>query len=161
MYDSLTWYFILITDRKDMETNSGQEKFIWLNAVIDDMIDIICSDKTMKNKLIFKNQKFAANASTFEKIAHLMNQRGASNDHKYRVSFSEAWNKFKKLVSACKSVSITQRTANGIARYQVEKGYRKWWGILWLFILKYTEHTELYLSSKKSKSAYTQKIKKV
>ena len=54
------------------------------------MIDIICSDKTMKNKLIFKNQKFAANASTFEKIAHLMNQRGASNDLKYRVSFSEA-----------------------------------------------------------------------
>ena len=48
MYDSLTWYFILITDRKDMETNFDQEKFILLNAVIDDMIDIICSDKTMK-----------------------------------------------------------------------------------------------------------------
>ena len=90
-----------------METNSGQEKFIWLNAMIDDMIDIICPDEIMKKKLIFRNQKFAANASIYEKIADLMNQRETKNDRKYRVSFSQTRNKFKKLVSECKSVSIT------------------------------------------------------
>ena len=98
--------------------------------MIDDMIDIICPDEIMEKKLIFKNQKFAANASIYEKIADLMNQRETKNDRKYRVSFSQTRNKFKKLVSECKSVSITQGTANGIARYQVEKSYRKWWEIL-------------------------------
>ena len=113
-----------------METKSGQEKFIWSNAMIDNMIDIICSDEILKKKLIFRNQKLAANTNSFEKIADLMNQRAANNDRKYRVSFSQARNKFKKLVSECKTVSLTKRPASGIARYQVEKGYGKWWDIL-------------------------------
>ena len=46
-----------------------------------------------------------------------MNQRAANNDRKYRISFSQARNKFKKFVSECKSVSLTHRTASGIARY--------------------------------------------
>ena len=102
--------------------------------MIDDMIDIICPDEIIKKKLIFRNQKFAANASIYEKIADLMNQRETKNDRKYRVPFSQTRNKFKKLVSECKSVSITQGTANGIARYQVEKSYRKWWEILFSLV---------------------------
>ena len=56
--------------------------------MIDDMIDIICPDEIMEKKLIFRNQKFAANASIYEKIADLMNQRETKNDRKYRVPFS-------------------------------------------------------------------------
>ena len=41
---------------KDMETKSGQEKFLWSNAMTDDMIDIICSDKIMK-KIFFSETK--------------------------------------------------------------------------------------------------------
>ena len=63
-------------------------------------------------------------------MADLINQRATNNDRKYRVSSSPARNKFKKLVRGCKSVSLIQRTASGIARYQVQKGYGKWWGIL-------------------------------
>ena len=63
-----------------------------------------------------------------------MYQRAANNYEKYRVSFSQAQNKFKKLVSKCKFVRLTQRTASGIARYQVEKGYGKWWDILFLLV---------------------------
>ena len=67
--------------------------------MIDNRIDIIGSDEIMKKKLIFKNQKSAANANIFEKMADLTNQRAANNDQKYRVSFSQARNKFKKIVS--------------------------------------------------------------
>ena len=126
MCDLSTSYFILGTDGKHMETKSGQEKFIRSNAMIDDMIDIICSDEILKKKLIFRNQKFADNENIFEKIADLKNQRVANNDRKYSVSFSQARNKFKKLVSECKSVRITCR----VARYQVDKVYGKWWDIL-------------------------------
>ena len=48
MCDLLTSYFTLETDGKYMETKSGQEKFIWSNVMIDDMIDIICSDNIME-----------------------------------------------------------------------------------------------------------------
>ena len=48
MCDLLTCYFILGTDGKDMETKFGQEKFIWSNAMNNDMIDIICSDEILK-----------------------------------------------------------------------------------------------------------------
>ena len=120
-----TCYFILGTDGKDMETKSGQKKFLRSNAMNDDMIDIICFDEILKKKLIYRNQKFAANGSIFEKIADFMNQRVANNDRKCRVSFSQARNKFRKLVSECKSVSLTKRAASSIPRCQVKKGYRK------------------------------------
>ena len=90
--------------------------------MIDDMIDIICSDEILKKKLIFKTQNFTANAKIFEKIVDLMNQRADDNDRKNRVSFSLARNKFKKLVSECKSVSLTKRTASGIAKRAMENG---------------------------------------
>ena len=93
--------------------------------MIDDMIDIICSDEILKKKLVFRNQKFAANANIFEKIADLTNQRAANNDRKYTMSFSQARNKFIKFVSECKSISLTKRSASGIARYQGLKGLRK------------------------------------
>ena len=125
MCDLSTCYFILGTDGKDMETKSDQEKFLWSNAMIDDMIDIICSDEILEKKLIFSNQKFAANANIFEKIADLTNQRAANNDRKYTMSFSQARNKFIKFVSECKSISLTKRSASGIARYQGLKGLRK------------------------------------
>ena len=108
MCDLSTCYFILDTNGKDMEIKSDQEKFLWSNAMIDDMADIICSDEILKKRLIFRNQKFVANGNIFEKIADLMNQRAANNNRKYRVSFSQARNKFKKLVSECNSVSLTK-----------------------------------------------------
>lgn len=70
MYNLLTCYFTLGTDGKYMETKSSEEKFIWSNVMIDDMIDVIFSDEIMKNKLIFRNQKFAANANSFKKISY-------------------------------------------------------------------------------------------
>ena len=41
----------------------------------------------MTKKLIYRNQKFPANANIFEKIPDLMNQTAAKNDQKYKVSF--------------------------------------------------------------------------
>ena len=37
-----------------METNSGQEKQIWSNAMIDDMIDIVCSNEIIKKEINFQ-----------------------------------------------------------------------------------------------------------
>ena len=46
--------------------------------------------------MILRSEKFTANANIFEKIEDLMNQGAANNHQKYRMSFSQAQNKFKK-----------------------------------------------------------------
>ena len=59
-----------------------------------------------------------------------MNERAAADGRKNTITHSQIRKKFKELVWECKSISLGQRTASGISRYQVEKGYAKWWIIL-------------------------------
>ena len=46
--------------------------------MIGNMIDIICSDESMKNKLVFGNQKLISNGNIFEKGANFPNQRATN-----------------------------------------------------------------------------------
>ena len=50
-----------------------------------------------------------------------MNERAAADGRKNAITHSQIRNKFKKLVCECKSINLSQRTASGISRYQVEK----------------------------------------
>lgn len=77
----------------------------------DDMIGIKCSDERMKKKIIFSNKTLAANVNFFEKMVDLMNQRASNNERKQKQ------NKFKTLVSQCRSTSQTQRTVLKISIY--------------------------------------------
>ena len=43
------------------------EKFTWSNEMLEDLVDIICSDEETKKMLIFRNQKFASNNALYEK----------------------------------------------------------------------------------------------
>ena len=107
-------------------TVDSQEKLTWYNVMLDDIVDIICSKEQFKKFFIFRNQKCAVNTNIFEKVAEEMNERSAADGRKNTITHSQIRNKFKKLVCECKSVSLSQRTASGISRYQVEKGYGKW-----------------------------------
>ena len=99
---------------------NSQEKLAWSKVMLDDMVDIICSNEQFKKFLIFRNQKCAANTNIFEKVAEEMNERAAADGRKNTITHSQIRNKFKKLVCECKSISLIQRTASGISRYQRE-----------------------------------------
>ena len=58
-----------------------------------------------------------------------MNERSAADCRKNTITHSQIRNKFKKLICEWKSIKLSQRTAIGINRCQVEKGYGKWWDI--------------------------------
>ena len=79
--------------------------------------------------LIFRNQKFAANNALYQKIVMELNLRikGYEKSFPFEVTVTQARNKFKKLISECKAQSVTQRTATGLSRSIVEKGYGKLW----------------------------------
>ena len=77
--------------------------------MLDDMVDIICSNEQYKIFLIFRNQKYATNTNIFEKIAEEINHRAAADGQKNRITHSQIRNKFKKLICECKSISLSQR----------------------------------------------------
>ena len=103
--------------------------------MLDDLVDIICSDEETKKMLIFRNQKFAANNALYRKVVMELNQR-IKGSFPFEVTFTQARNKFKKLISECKAQSLTQRTAAGLSSYKVEKGYGNWWGGLFPLVAR-------------------------
>ena len=56
---------------------------------------------------MLRNQKFAANTNIFGKVAKEMNERAAADCRKNTITLSQARSKFKKLVSECKSISLS------------------------------------------------------
>ena len=117
------------TSSQKIKITAVTEKFTWSNETLEDLVDIICSDEETKKMLIFRNQKFAANNALYQKVVMELNQRikGYEKSFPFEVTVTQARNKFKKLISECKAQSLTQRTATGLSRYKVEKGYGKWW----------------------------------
>ena len=53
--------------------------------------------------------------------------KGYEKSFPFQVPVTQARNKFEKLISECKTQSLSQRTVTGLSRYnKVEKGYGKW-----------------------------------
>ena len=55
MWNVVVVLFFVSTDGKYTETKSSQEKFLWSNVMIDQMIDIICSDHLRTKNSEIKN----------------------------------------------------------------------------------------------------------
>ena len=124
------------TSSQKRKITTVAEKFTWSNEMLEDLVDIICSDEETKKMLIFRNQKFAANNTLYQKVAMELNQRikRYEKPFSFEVTVTQARYKFRKLILKCKAQSLTQRTATGLSRYEVEKGYGKWWDELFPFL---------------------------
>ena len=68
---------------------NSQEKLAWSKVMLDDMVDIICSNEQFKKFLIFRNQKCAANTNIFEKVAEEMNESAAADGQKNTINYSQ------------------------------------------------------------------------
>ena len=117
------------TSSQKRKITAVTETFTWSNEMLEGLVEIICSDEETKKMLIFRNQKFAANNALYQKVLMELNQsiKGYEKSFPFEVTVTQARNKFKKVISECKAQSLTQRTATGLSRYKVEKGYGKWW----------------------------------
>ena len=100
--------------------------------MVEDLVDIKCSDEETKKMLICRNQKFAANNTLHHKVVMELNQqiKGYEKSFPFEVTVTQTRNKFKKLISVCVAKGLTHRTATGLSRYKLEKGYCKWWNEL-------------------------------
>lgn len=102
----------------------------WKQSVVDDFIDILVSDEGYRSKLIYQNTKNQHNGLIFESILSSLKKRCEARDTDVPFDVKQLRSKFKKLVAECKSVSMTIKTKSGIKRFQEEKGYGKWFELL-------------------------------
>lgn len=107
-------------------------KASWNEEQITDMIDIIVNDEGLVNKLVFTNTKKASNSEVFKKVLAQLNEKyNAATGKDFPFVVAQMRNKFKWCVSTCKKICLTIKTASGITRFIEDKGYGKWFDLLY------------------------------
>ena len=110
-------------------------KASWNEDQITDMIDIIVNDDEMVKKLIFTNTKKASNSEVFKNVLTQLNEKyNATTGKDFPFVVAQMRNKFKWCVSTCKKICLTVKTASGITRFIEDKGYGKWFNLLYVLV---------------------------
>lgn len=102
----------------------------WTQTMLNDIVDIILGNEYYKRKLIFSNVKTQKNGEIYAAILDELKVRCKGRNENVLFSIPQVRSKFKKLISECKHVALTIRTATGIKRFQEGKGYSAWFNKL-------------------------------
>ena len=105
-------------------------KAMWSTEPLNDLVDIVANNDSYKRKLIFTNMPKASNAEVYRNIVKDMNSRCQERGKTFTLSVCQTRNKFKKLMSICKSALLTMKTASGIKRFQDDKQFGSWFNVL-------------------------------
>ena len=99
--------------------------------MMEDLVDLIITSDKFKKYLIFENNK-RANGAYYDSLVIGLNTRISKYEYPGPiVTSAQARNKFKHLLSECKSLALTKKTAGGIERARVERGYGDWFSKLY------------------------------
>ena len=73
--------------------------------------------QNFKEKLIFQNTNFQRNGSIYEQILKMLKARCAERNEECTFTVGQIQSKFKKLVSECKKLALTIKTASGVQNF--------------------------------------------
>ena len=102
----------------------------WCSKALEDFIDIVVTNDTYKMKLIFTNTKNQRNGPIYEKILDQLKTRASARGDDCTLTVTQLRSKFKKCVGHCKQAALTLKTATGIKRFQEDRGFGKWFSML-------------------------------
>ena len=105
-------------------------KSLWTTEMLNDLVDIIANDDNLKRKLVFTNTPTTSNAEAYKKVVKEMEKRCDARGETFELDVTQTRNKFKKLMSTCKSALVTIKTASGIKRFQDDKQFGSWFNKL-------------------------------
>ena len=91
-------------------------------------------------KLIFCNTKKASNTEGYEAVRKRLNveyNKASGSDFPFQVQRMR--NKFKSCISICEQICMKMKTASGIERFVEERGYGKWFDLLYALALLYAQ----------------------
>ena len=106
----------------------------WSTDALNDFIDIVITNESYKEKLIFRNTKNQQNGMIYQKILKELKGRAAERDEAIIFTVAQMRTKFKKCVSDCKKAALTIKTGTGIKRFQEQKGFGEWFQKLFALV---------------------------
>ena len=99
------------------------------------MVDIIvCNSDYYKKKIIFTNSKNSKNNDVYSKLQKELQARLEARGQELQFTVEQVRNKLKKLISECKKVALTIKTATGVDRFQENKNYGLWFPMLFSLV---------------------------
>lgn len=110
------------SDEKSTKRKTGRRSQ-WAVGQLEDFIDIIISNENFKEKLIFQNTKFQRNGSIYGQTLKILKARCAERNEECTFTVGQLRSKFTKLVSECKKLALTIKTASGVQNFIRERGY--------------------------------------
>ena len=93
-------------------------------------MDIITSSEYYQRKLIFTNTKTQNNAVIYEKILVDLKKRADARGEVASFTVQQIRTKFKRCIGECKQAAMKIKNATGIECFQDEKGFGKWFNML-------------------------------
>ena len=124
--------------RKSSTGNGARKKAgrksSWKEEEVADMVDIVCNSDYYKKKIIFTNSKNSKNNDVYSKLQKDLQARLEARGQELQFTVEQVRNKLKKLISECKRVALTIKTATGVDRFQENKNYGSWFPMLFSLV---------------------------
>ncbi|CAH3159164.1 unnamed protein product [Porites lobata] len=99
---------------------------LWVQYIVDDLVDIITTNDYYQRKLIFVNTKNQQNGKVYEKVLKELKSRAGGKGNSVPFTVAQVRTKFKKCISECKKAALTIKTPTGVKRFQDDKNYGVW-----------------------------------
>lgn len=103
---------------------------MWTTDAVNDLVDIIACNERYQRKLIFTNIKNQNSRVIYAEILAKLKERATERGETITFNIQQTRSKFKSSISECKQAAMTINTATEIKRFQKEKGYGKWFDVL-------------------------------
>ena len=107
---------------KAKRSGKGGPKALLTDNLLNDLVDIISNDERHRRKLIFTNSRTASNAEVYEKVIKEMVKRCQERSEPFQFNVTQTRNKFKKLMSTCKTALMTQKNSQWHQKISRSKG---------------------------------------
>ena len=120
-------------DKQNLKKKTGR-KAKWSETMVDDMVDIIVNNERFTRMRIFTNTPNQRNGVIYESVLQELKGRCLPREENVPFNIGQMRTKLKKLVSECKKVAMTMKTATGVKRFIDEKGYGSWFNKLYILV---------------------------
>ena len=90
--------------------------------------------RLLQKKITFINSKNSKNNDVYSKLQRDLQARLEARGQELQFTVEQVRNKLKKLISECKKVALTIKTAIGVDRFQENKNYGSWFPMLFSLV---------------------------
>ena len=122
------------TDRAKKKKAGPGRKSHWKDEDVTHMVDIVCNSEYYKKKDSLHEFQKLKRQRRYSKLLKDIQERFEARGDDVVFTVEQVRNKLKKLISECKKVALTIKTATGVDRFQEKKNYGPWFPVLFALV---------------------------